>query len=96
MGGDEFTLVFPGLDSNAIQAKVAQMDQMASEAACEVNPEAKLTLSVGVAIFPEHGTDAEQLLAEADRRMYRNKQARKLAADNSRGFLFDRKTAVAN
>lgn len=95
MGGDEFTLVFPGLDASAIPAKVAHMDQMATEAACEVNPETRLSLSVGVATFPEHGTDAEQLLAEADRRMYRNKQARKMEADNNRGFLFDRKTAMA-
>jgi GGDEF domain-containing protein len=36
-----------------------------------------LTMSVGEAYFPEDGADAEQLLAEADRRMYRAKQAAK-------------------
>ncbi len=30
-----------------------------------------LTASVGVANFPVDGSDAEQLLAEADRRMYK-------------------------
>ena len=34
-----------------------------------------LTASIGVAHFPVDGTDAEQLLAEADRRMYKEKSA---------------------
>jgi GGDEF domain-containing protein len=33
-----------------------------------------LSLSVGCAIYPEDGVDAEKLLAEADRRMYIQKQ----------------------
>jgi predicted signal transduction protein with EAL and GGDEF domain len=33
-----------------------------------------ISLSVGCAVFPEDGTDAEKLLAEADRRMYLEKQ----------------------
>jgi GGDEF domain-containing protein len=33
-----------------------------------------LSLSVGCAIYPEDGVDAEKLLAEADRRMYLQKQ----------------------
>ena len=36
-----------------------------------------LSISVGIANFPEDGTDAEQLLAEADRRMYKGKRLRK-------------------
>jgi GGDEF domain-containing protein len=31
-------------------------------------------LSVGCALFPDDGVDAEKLLAEADRRMYVQKQ----------------------
>ena len=34
-------------------------------------------MSVGVATYPEDGTDAEDLLAEADRRMYKSKRLRK-------------------
>ena len=36
-----------------------------------------LTVSIGVAHFPIDGTDAEQLLAEADRRMYKEKHTHK-------------------
>ena len=34
-----------------------------------------LTVSIGVANFPGDGNDAEELLAEADRRMYKQKRA---------------------
>ncbi len=34
-------------------------------------------MSVGVATYPDDGTDAEDLLAEADRRMYKSKRQRK-------------------
>jgi GGDEF domain-containing protein len=36
-----------------------------------------LSMSVGVATFPDDGSDAEDLLAEADRRMYKSKRLRK-------------------
>ena len=43
-----------------------------------VTPEpCSLSLSVGVATYPEDGADAEELLAEADRRMYKSKRMRK-------------------
>jgi GGDEF domain-containing protein len=34
-------------------------------------------MSVGVATYPDDGSDAEDLLAEADRRMYKSKRLRK-------------------
>ena len=33
-----------------------------------------MTMSIGEAFYPQDGADAEQLLAVADRRMYRAKQ----------------------
>jgi GGDEF domain-containing protein len=33
-----------------------------------------MTMSIGEAFYPQDGDDAEQLLAVADRRMYRAKQ----------------------
>jgi GGDEF domain-containing protein len=34
-------------------------------------------MSVGAAVFPQDGSDADELLAEADRRMYKAKQEHK-------------------
>ena len=40
-----------------------------------------LTVSIGIANFPGDGSDAEELLAEADRRMYKQKRAQKHVAE---------------
>ena len=37
-------------------------------------------MSVGVAFYPDDGSDAEELLAESDRRMYKSKRLRKRSA----------------
>jgi GGDEF domain-containing protein len=48
---------------------------MAVEAGKEVCGKEQISLSVGIALFPDDGADAEQLLAQADHRMYFAKRA---------------------
>ena len=74
MGGDEFVVIAPGLAPEAAGKKTEQMRALARHAGNEVCGEEILSLSVGRAMFPADGKDAEQLLAEADRRMYLEKQ----------------------
>jgi diguanylate cyclase (GGDEF)-like protein/putative nucleotidyltransferase with HDIG domain len=74
MGGDEFVVIAPGLAADAAGKKVEQMRALARHAGSEVCGEEILSLSVGRALYPADGKDAEQLLAEADRRMYLEKQ----------------------
>jgi diguanylate cyclase (GGDEF)-like protein/putative nucleotidyltransferase with HDIG domain len=74
MGGDEFVVVAPGLPADAAGKKSAQLQALARQAGAEVCGEEILSLSVGRAVYPEDGEDAEHLLAEADRRMYLEKQ----------------------
>ncbi len=74
MGGDEFVVIAPGLAEDAAKKKADQMRALARQAGNEVCGEDILSLSVGRAVFPEDGKDAEELLAEADRRMYVEKQ----------------------
>jgi diguanylate cyclase (GGDEF)-like protein/putative nucleotidyltransferase with HDIG domain len=74
MGGDEFVVVAPGLTADAMSKKSEQMRVLAKQAGFEVCGEQILSLSVGQAVFPDDGNDAEKLLAEADRRMYLEKQ----------------------
>ena len=74
MGGDEFVVIAPGLAADAANKKAEQMRSLARHAGNEVCGEEILSLSVGRALYPEDGKDAEQLLAEADRRMYIEKQ----------------------
>ncbi len=74
MGGDEFVVIAPGLAADSAGKKAEQMRALARHAGSEVCGEEILSLSVGRAVYPADGKDAEQLLAEADRRMYLEKQ----------------------
>jgi diguanylate cyclase (GGDEF)-like protein/putative nucleotidyltransferase with HDIG domain len=74
MGGDEFVVIAPGLAADAAGKKAEQLRAMAKQAGNEVCGEDILSLSVGLALYPDDGKDAEQILAEADRRMYLEKQ----------------------
>ena len=74
MGGDEFVVVAAGLPPDAADKRAKQLRDLAKQAGIEVCAEDILTLSVGQAVYPEDGKDAEELLAEADRRMYLEKQ----------------------
>jgi diguanylate cyclase (GGDEF)-like protein/putative nucleotidyltransferase with HDIG domain len=74
MGGDEFVVVVPGLVPDVASKKMHQLRELAQQAGREVCGEDILSLSVGYSLYPEDGKDAEALLAEADRRMYVEKQ----------------------
>ncbi len=74
MGGDEFVIVAPGLEPEAAQEKAQRLNDIAKAAGFQLSADAALSVSVGSAFFMKDGTDAEQLLAEADRRMYSVKQ----------------------
>jgi len=75
MGGDEFVVLAPGLTSDAASRKAEQMRDLAQHAGKEICHEDILSLSVGKAVYPEDGLDAEKLLSEADKRMYLQKQS---------------------
>ena len=74
MGGDEFVVIAPGLTAEAALKKADQMRDLARQVGQEICQEDILSLSVGRAIYAVDGLDAEELLAEADRRMYLEKQ----------------------
>jgi diguanylate cyclase (GGDEF)-like protein/putative nucleotidyltransferase with HDIG domain len=73
MGGDEFVILLPGASPYDLEAKTAQLRAVVSNVCREMFSGESLTASVGLAHFPEDGADAEQILSEADRRMYKEK-----------------------
>jgi diguanylate cyclase (GGDEF)-like protein len=75
MGGDEFVVIAPGLTAEATARKAEQMRDLAKQAGKDVCNEEILSLSVGKAVYPEDGMDAEKILSEADKRMYLQKQS---------------------
>src|SRR5579884_2221248 len=77
MGGDEFVLVIPGMTRDKLDERIVELEAAVRAAGKRVSGENIVSLSVGAAMYPDDGTDAESLLAEADRRMYANKQSHK-------------------
>lgn len=76
LGGDEFAVIVTGLgnpaDAEAIAAKLgAALDRPFTAAGEQV----RLGASIGVALYPQDGANAEELLAAADAGMYRQKRA---------------------
>src|ERR1700733_4465014 len=74
MGGDEFVVIAPGLTVEAAARKAEQMRDLAQQAGKDICNEDILSLSVGRAIYPDDGMDAEKILSEADKRMYLQKR----------------------
>ncbi|MGJ5819152.1 bifunctional diguanylate cyclase/phosphohydrolase [Paludibaculum fermentans] len=77
MGGDEFVVIVPGLSPEAAIRKIESLTLATEAAGQQFCGKKVISLSVGTAFYPADGRTAEELLAEADRRMYRAKQARK-------------------
>jgi diguanylate cyclase (GGDEF)-like protein len=89
MGGDEFVLVLPGLRLDQLPQKLERLKVITAETGQEVCGTDRLSLSIGHALFPDDGTDADRLLSEADRRMYLAKQKEKLSLIGPRGCEFE-------
>jgi diguanylate cyclase (GGDEF)-like protein/PAS domain S-box-containing protein len=74
IGGDEFVVVLPEVKRSSDVALVAQklIDQLSQPVAVEER-ELTVTPSIGIAIFPEDGRDAETLIRNSDAAMYHAK-----------------------
>jgi len=72
VGGDEFAVVAPGADQEHCRALAERICQAISSNRFDtLGP---LTVSVGVAMYPQHGTEREDLIQAADFAMYRSKE----------------------
>ena len=70
MGGDEFIVIAPGLDQDAAAEMAHRFEAIVAEVGKAVCGEGLVSVSIGQAFYPADGSNAEHLLAEADRRMY--------------------------
>ncbi len=77
LGGDEFCIVLPGPTDAAVACQIAErlVDGLARPFLVEGMP-LELGVSIGVALYPEHGLDPDCLLEHADAAMYRAKRDR--------------------
>lgn len=73
-GGDEFIVLLPFIESPADALSAAEKIRLAISAPFQLAGQSlHVSTSIGVAIFPEHGTDETTLLKHADMAMYQAK-----------------------
>ena len=76
MGGDEFLIVLTELNDITDAAVAAErlLDGIIAEYSIQGHA-LNITCSLGISIFPEHGTDPETLMKNADAAMYSAKES---------------------
>jgi diguanylate cyclase (GGDEF)-like protein/PAS domain S-box-containing protein len=78
IGGDEFALVVSGASDEAIRALADRLMGVVGGYSVQLGEvRLSLTPSLGVALYPEHATDPQDLIAHADAAMYQAKDAGK-------------------
>jgi diguanylate cyclase (GGDEF)-like protein len=76
-GGEEFVVILPETDLESAQRKLESLRELVARTAIEVGPrkeKLQVTISAGLACFPQDGEDAAELFALADQRMFRAKR----------------------
>lgn len=75
-GGEEFTIVLPDTPADLALARAESLRAGVASLAIEHNrqPLGRVTISLGVASYPEHGDSREALIQSADKALYLSKQ----------------------
>lgn len=75
LSGDEFAILMPQVDALQAQAVAARLLDAVHKHNFEVGGQPiRVTVSIGIALYPEHATTADKLQAHADLAMYRAKE----------------------
>src|SRR5262245_240223 len=74
-GGDEFVAVLPGCGRVEAKARRDELQRAVRSIVIDLEPglRSSLSISAGIAVYPDDGDTQEQLLAIADNRMYEDK-----------------------
>jgi diguanylate cyclase (GGDEF)-like protein len=74
-GGEEFIVILPEIGpEDGVQAAERIRHRVAEEKISSNGDSVTVTISVGVASFPEHGDDAETMISKADSALYQAKK----------------------
>lgn len=74
IGGDEFTLIMPHAELQGIQQNAIKINQMLKSTGFSYEGENyRISTSIGIAIFPQHGLTVNELMANADLALYQAK-----------------------
>jgi diguanylate cyclase (GGDEF)-like protein len=74
-GGEEFAIIFPKADSEQVYAVIERLRQKIEDTMIEDNNNPiYITVSFGVAAYPEDGTSVRRIIQKADEALYQAKQ----------------------
>ena len=76
LGGDEFSVLLPGADRDSAVRVAHKIFKVLQQPVQLDTMSLLVSASLGIAIYPEHGTDASSLLKHADIAMYQAKQSK--------------------
>lgn len=74
LGGDEFVLILEDIKDNALNERLAEIVHTLSVPYDINNTKLESSASIGVAIYPQDGSDLNSLLKNADTAMYKAKE----------------------
>lgn len=75
-GGEEFVVIMPSISPAQALERVNSWRRQLEQTSVDFDQvQIKVTLSGGMAIYPDHGRTADLLLTRADQMLYRSKQA---------------------
>lgn len=77
MGGDEFLILTTFEKEGAVREKIEAIIEKFDRGLMILNHSINISLSIGVAYYPEHGSTAEEIVKQADLAMYQVKGTRK-------------------
>lgn len=74
-GGEEFLLIFPEITSELVLQKTQKILEgvRALQIPCQDKVLPKITVSIGIAIYPDNGIEPDELIKQADKAMYQAK-----------------------
>jgi diguanylate cyclase (GGDEF)-like protein/PAS domain S-box-containing protein len=80
LGGDEFGILVPDISEEMLRALAERLTRSIATVRFQFEGEAlRLTTSLGIAVYPDHADNAEDLIARADMALYMAKEVGKNA-----------------
>jgi diguanylate cyclase (GGDEF)-like protein/PAS domain S-box-containing protein len=80
LGGDEFAILVPDISDEMLRALAERITRSIATVRFQFEGEnLRLTTSLGIAVYPDHADNVEDLIARADMAMYQAKEAGKNA-----------------
>jgi len=76
-GGEEFSIILPGIEKESITILAERLRKTIEQAEFykqEIQPKGRLTISLGGATFPDDADSFEQLIKKADKALYKSKE----------------------